>query len=88
MLLWASSNDNAMMMRSRVFPGVWRPLDRPIMFPQYWDISSPVNADYAKQDATLPGTPRFHFTLTIKVSARRVFYDHAESEKMRDTVER
>lgn len=53
------------------------------MFPQYWDISSPVNADYAKQGATLPGTPRFNFTLTIKVSARRVFYDHAESEKMR-----
>lgn len=58
------------------------------MFLQYWDISSPVNADYAKQDATLPQTPRFNFTLTIKVSVRRVFYDHTESEKMRDTTER
>lgn len=58
-------------------------LDRPIMFLQYQDISSPVNADYAKQDATLPGTPCFNFTLTIKVSARRVFYGHTKSEKMR-----
>lgn len=58
------------------------------MFLQYRDISSPVNADYAKQDATLPGTLRFNFTLTIKVSARRVFYDHTELEKMRDTTER
>lgn len=57
------------------------------MFLQYRDISSPVNADYAKQDATLPGTPRFNFTLTIKVSVRRVFYGHTESEKMRDTTE-
>lgn len=54
---------------------------------QFWDISSPVNADYAKQEATLPGPPRFNFTLTIKVSAQRMFYDHTESEKMRDTTE-
>lgn len=55
---------------------------------QYRDISSPLNADYVKEDATHPGTPRFNFTLTIKVSVRRVFYDHAESEEMRDTTEK
>lgn len=63
-------------------------LDRPIMLRQYWDIRSHVNADYVKEDVSHPGTPRFNFTLTIKVSVRRVFYDHTKSEKMRDTTER
>lgn len=55
------------------------------MFLQSWDIASPVNADYAKQVATLPGTPHFSFTLTINVSVRRMFYDHTKLEKMKDS---
>lgn len=44
------------------------PLDKLIVFLQYWGISSLINADYAKQSAALIGTPWFNFTLTIKVS--------------------
>lgn len=52
-------------------------LDRPIMFLQYRDISSPVNADYAKQDATLSGTPRFQFHLDYQsVCAKGVLWPH------------
>lgn len=66
-----------------MFAGRVLAADRPIMFLQHQDISSSVNADYVKQDTTLPGIPRFSFTLTIKASVPKVFYDHTKSEKMR-----
>lgn len=53
-----------------------------------WDIISPVNADYVKEDATYPGTSRFNFTLTIKVSAWRVYFMTTPNQKRWDTTER